>query len=245
MDGELQQELSDLVNGLESHTQSQIEPRAEAGPGPSTTQSASAGAGSISGRTLSKPPRKPSPFPGSLPGSSGGYIGTEGQSDWAIEREMEIMRLEEENASLRQMLSISEEVPVPEEPPAIPELGSPGLLSESRKGSITIEELESDAAREADEKQRAEMLNERLGAAEADQAAAVAAGGAGQVEMMTDVPVDIGGIQDTGVIDAGGDHGSGKRERPQLDASILGFEAGAPPENAIADEPEGDAPDAQ
>ena len=254
VDGELQSDLMDLVNGLESHPhlkQEHDSQQAEAGPGPSSSsQSASFGTGN--GRTLSKPPRKPNPFPGSLPGSSGGYIGTEGQSDWAIEREMEILRLEEENASLRNLLSISEEIPVMEEPQPIPELGlgSPEHTSESRKGSLTIEELEFDAAREADEKQRSIIMSERLASADSDQLKLIDGIGAGagagdrdgaggQVEMMTDTPGELGEIQDTGVVDSGGDHGgSGKRERPMITASMLGFEAGAPPEQAIVDEVE-------
>lgn len=252
VDGELQSDLMDLVNGLESHPhlkqeQESQQAEAEAGPGPSSS-SQSASFGTVNGRTLSKPPRKPTPFSGSLPGSSGGYIGTEGQSDWAIEREMEILRLEEENASLRNLLSISEEIPVPEEPQPIPELGlgSPENISESRKGSLTIEELEFDAAREADEKQRSIMLSERLASADSDQLRSIDGAGhgggdrdgaGGQVEMMTDTPGELGEIQDTGVVDSGGDHGgSGKRERPMITASMLGFEAGAPPEQAIVDE---------
>lgn len=240
VDGELQQELTDLVNGLEEHPQikaeqdEQRQQQAEAGPGPSTAATFA----SISGRsTMSKPPRKPNPFPGSLPGSSGGYIGTEGQSDWAIEREMEIFRLEQENASLRELLSIAKEIPVDEEPLVIPPMYSPEPIPlESRKGSLTIEELEEDATREAEEKRRAEMLAERLGKAEEDQVAA----GAGQVEMMTDAPGEVGaGGQDTGVVDAG-DQGSGKRPRPSLI-----FQSGTPPEQAIADETEPDTADAQ
>jgi hypothetical protein len=153
---------------------------------------------------------------------------------------MEILRLEEENASLRDLLSIAEEIPIQEEPQPIPELDSPEPLplSESRKGSLTIEELEFDAAREADEKQRTIMMSERLASADADQ---LMNGSGGQMEMMTDTPGELGEIKDTGpVLDSGRDHGgSGKRERPTITASLLGFEAGAPPEQAIVDEAEG------
>ena len=246
VDGELQSDLMDLVNGLESHPhlkqeqdQHRHQHQAEAGPGPSSQFASSLGySGTVNGRTLSKPPRKPNPFPGSLPGSSGGYIGTEGQSDWAIEREMEILRLEEENASLRNLLSISEEIPVPEETQPTPDLSSPEPISESRKGSITIEELEFDATRDEDERQRNAMMNERLASADADQLID-GEGAGGKVEMMTDTPGELGEIQDTGVVDSGGDHGgSGKRERPTITASMLGFEAGAPPEEAIVDDVE-------
>ncbi|KDR85558.1 hypothetical protein GALMADRAFT_132240 [Galerina marginata CBS 339.88] len=40
--------------------------------------------------------------------STAGYPGTEGRQDWAIERECEISRLEQENEELRQMLGIDE-----------------------------------------------------------------------------------------------------------------------------------------
>lgn len=37
-----------------------------------------------------------------------GYLGTEGRSDWALERESEIARLEKENEELRRLLGIDE-----------------------------------------------------------------------------------------------------------------------------------------
>lgn len=43
-------------------------------------------------------------------GSGGGYSGTQGRRDWALEREGEISRLEEENRMLRDMLGISNDV---------------------------------------------------------------------------------------------------------------------------------------
>ncbi|GMK57116.1 hypothetical protein CspeluHIS016_0309560 [Cutaneotrichosporon spelunceum] len=93
---------------------------------------------------------RPQAFPGFLPGSSGGYCGTDGQGDWALEREMEIQRLEEENRSLREMLGIAEEaaaVPSPEDEksPEIPE---------RRLSSLTVEDLEAGA-----EKERLESMN--------------------------------------------------------------------------------------
>lgn len=39
-------------------------------------------------------------------GTSGGYHGNEGRADWAIEREEEILRLEEENKMLRKLLGV-------------------------------------------------------------------------------------------------------------------------------------------
>lgn len=103
-------------------------------------------------KTIPRAPAKPTRFPGFLPGSSGGYAGTEGQADWALEREMEILRLEDENRALREMLGIAEEgkilrggegdgkkAKVEEEED-----------SQRRKSSLTMEELEADAALEAE-----------------------------------------------------------------------------------------------
>ncbi|WWC98023.1 hypothetical protein V866_004912 [Kwoniella sp. B9012] len=105
-----------------------------------------------------KAPNKPVHFPGFIPGQSGGYNGTEGQSDWALEREMEILRLEEENKALRDLLNISQDL-------KLPALGDQDIIEEgkedegvkspegerSRKSSLTIEELEAGAAMEADQ----------------------------------------------------------------------------------------------
>ncbi|XAO25050.1 hypothetical protein I312_103859 [Cryptococcus bacillisporus CA1280] len=108
--------------------------------------------GRQSKKTIPRAPAKPTRFPGFLPGSSGGYAGTEGQADWALEREMEILRLEDENRALREMLGIAEEgkilrggegdgkkAKVEEEED-----------SQRRKSSLTMEELEADAALEAE-----------------------------------------------------------------------------------------------
>ncbi|CAK9779930.1 hypothetical protein CC85DRAFT_287600 [Cutaneotrichosporon oleaginosum] len=96
-------------------------------------------------RPGARPPPRPQAFPGFIPGSSGGYFGTEGQSDWALEREMEIQRLEEENRALREMLGIAEEAasaPLPEEEKTSPE------LPERRLSTLTAEDLEADAEME-------------------------------------------------------------------------------------------------
>lgn len=108
--------------------------------------------GRQSKKTIPRAPAKPTRFPGFLPGSSGGYAGTEGQADWALEREMEILRLEDENRALREMLGIAGEgkilrggegdgkkAKVEEEED-----------SQRRKSSLTMEELEADAALEAE-----------------------------------------------------------------------------------------------
>lgn len=101
---------------------------------------------------IPRAPAKPTRFPGFLPGSSGGYAGTEGQADWALEREMEILRLEDENRALREMLGIAEEGKILR--------GGEGdgkkakveekEDSQRRKSSLTMEELEADAALEAE-----------------------------------------------------------------------------------------------
>ncbi|WVN87918.1 uncharacterized protein L203_103115 [Cryptococcus depauperatus CBS 7841] len=105
---------------------------------------------SASVQSIPQPPLKPARFPGFLPGSSGGYAGTEGQSDWALEREMEIQRLEEENKYLRKILDIARESSLPILPldpnPECRMIDSP---EQSRKSSLTVADLEADAAHEA------------------------------------------------------------------------------------------------
>jgi hypothetical protein len=241
VDGSLEEELSELVNGIENHPQIKSEQtQAEAGPGPSSLRPSTMNG--TTGRALTKPPRKPIPFPGSLPGSTGGYIGTEGNADWALEREMEILRLEEENASLREMLSIANELPVMDidipDPIVDPEDYSPEMGS--RKGSISVEELEADAAREADEAARTKMLSSKLGI---DARSIPSVGGPGeQVEMLTDAPAEVKEeVRDTGMVAVGGDSGTVKGGRPALSGSVLGFQSeGPPPEHVIADEAEGE-----
>lgn len=85
-----------------------------------------------------------------MPGSSGGYFGTEGQGDWALEREMEIQRLEEENRALREMLGIATDAP----PSPPPQQHSPIIGEDRRLSSLTIDELEADAEKEEAEKER-------------------------------------------------------------------------------------------
>jgi hypothetical protein len=249
VDGTLEEELCELVNGLESHPQIKQE-QAEAGPGPSSSLKAST-VGTTT-RTLSKPPRRPIPFPGSLPGSSGGYIGTEGHPDWAIEREMEIMRLEDENASLREMLSIANEIQI--EPvistPAVPE---PETITPpiSRKGSIAVEDLEADAAREAEELAHAEE-QARLMALEAemngngtgqlsamDIMAAQKEAANGRMEVLADAPGEVAENHDKSAFDTAKARASVTGKRPIVSGSVLGFQAGVPPpEHVIADDPD-------
>jgi hypothetical protein len=102
-----------------------------------------------SGARTQRPPRR-TQFPGFLPGSSGGYLGTEGQGDWAMEREMEIQRLEEENSALRQMLGIADEIAedAADEPHAEDEHPSP-VPGPHHRPSLTVEELEASAEQEA------------------------------------------------------------------------------------------------
>lgn len=67
---------------------------------------------------------------------------------------MEIQRLEEENKALREMLGIAEEVasedPEPEHDAADK---SPMIAPQRRPSAYTVEELEADAQKEADERE--------------------------------------------------------------------------------------------
>ena len=122
-------------------------------PPPSPSRSSSSGKKSV----IQRAPARPTPFPGFLPGASGGYIGTDGQADWSMEREMEILRLEEENHALRDMLAIAEEsAHMGGEDPLL--LGSEreklgGPVEVARKGSLTVEQLELGAEQEAAEQE--------------------------------------------------------------------------------------------
>jgi len=176
---------------------------------PSPTKSSSSGKkSSSSGKksVIQRAPARPTPFPGCLPGASGGYSGTEGQADWALEREMEILRLEDENRALREMLAIGEESAQisgngrisPEQEP------EPEPRIESRKSSLTIEELEAGAEQEAAEKE-----------ARANQPPGTGLGGG------------------AGVQGGGGGGGGG---RPVAYEGMLGFRPeSSPPEEAIDD----------
>ncbi|WVQ75551.1 hypothetical protein IAR50_005178 [Cryptococcus sp. DSM 104548] len=164
-------------------------------------------------KTLPRAPHKPPHFPGFLPGSSGGYAGTEGQADWALEREMEILRLEDENRQLREMLGIAEEskLPLPLTEHEVLEEGKEGEEeAHRRKSSLTVEELENDAALEA----------ERNDA---------------QAEMGLDLDqLQIRPDEDVKTEDAA-------PKRPLLVPSVLGFQTDTPPpESAIVDELDGD-----
>lgn len=127
---------------------------------------------------------------------------------------MEILRLEEENKSLREMLGISEELPPlqeePEEPPQ-----SPVPDETRRKSSLTVEELEAGAEKEAEMKLRAETV----GIAEAEGLVDGVAPGSGPVtQAQADSPL----------------------QRPVFNESVLGFQAQmTSPEEAIEDDEEG------
>ncbi|WWD21235.1 hypothetical protein CI109_105719 [Kwoniella shandongensis] len=186
--------------------------------------------------SLPRAPARPVPFPGSIPGSSGGYAGTEGQKDWAMEREMEILRLEEENKSLRELLKIAEEANLPASS-TDDNSGEGGVrsnsdvsedLPRSRKSSLTIEELEQGAALEADRKE-AEAAMDAFDDEHNDE---IRPGG------------DGGGREENhhGEDGQGGEeYQQDKPQRPILNESVLGFQADMPPpEQAIVDEPEGE-----
>lgn len=96
----------------------------------------------------SRSPRRAEPF-GFRSGATGGYFGTEGQGDWAMEREMEIQRLQEENRVLREMLGINREAEE-EEKEEIEEdkEEEEELASKRRMSSLTAEDLEADSEKE-------------------------------------------------------------------------------------------------
>ncbi|WRT69111.1 uncharacterized protein IL334_006095 [Kwoniella shivajii] len=180
-----------------------------------------------SGKALPRAPIKPIHFPGFIPGSSGGYNGTEGQSDWSLEREMEILRLEEENKSLREMLIIAEESKIPlsssellEEDEVEEKITSPNG-ERSRKSSLTIEELEAGAAMEADQLAESNRLRDN---------------GHSTSRHFDD---------DQKMHD---EHVEGGHEVPasaqEFRESVLGFETSErPPEEAIVDEPDAEGLD--
>jgi hypothetical protein len=127
-----------------------------------------------------------------------------------MEREMEIMRLEEENKALREMLAIAEELHstgIVEEEKKVEgeeEVGLVGTMS--RKGSLTVEELQASA--EAEEEERKMM------------------------EKMQPAMVDIGLEDDEkekGAVD-----GEGVKGKVETRESVLGFSTEvAPPEEVI------------
>jgi hypothetical protein len=131
-----------------------------------------------------------------------------------MEREMEILRLEEENKALRELLAIAEEtnnavIPdegVKDEDEEIVE----GFGAVSRKNSLTIEELEAGAEAE-------EMDRERMGTT----------GEAGLVKRKEGEEVQSNGVH----VEAGG-----PKENAAMKENVLGFSPDAtPPEEAIDD----------
>lgn len=193
---------------------------------PSPTKSISSGKkSSSSGGKKSviqrAPPRQPR-FPGFAPGSSGGYAGTNGQGDWALEREMEILRLEEENDALRELLAIAEESPaaqaVEEEIKEAVTPPSPTMEGQGRrKSSLTVEELSAGAEMEEAEKERA------VEAGLVDKEGNLLARNGGEGE----------GEPGTGL---GGGNGIGQgNQRPVLEDGALGITARVSPEHAIDD----------
>jgi hypothetical protein len=118
-------------------------------------------------RTLQRAPAKPSPFPGFVPGTNGGYSGTDGQGDWAMEREMEILRLEEENKSLREMLVIADESAEAVVDVDVEEAGEvePTRPTDRRKSSMTMEELEADAEKEQEQREGEQWVQDGADAA--------------------------------------------------------------------------------
>lgn len=171
---------------------------------------------------------------------------------------MEILRLEEENRALRELLSISQEIVVEDPVPAPTpkeEIEEDILKNAGRKGSLTVEELEDDAAREAEDIERMEVYNHHLqtlgdggdlpsgntglgmsasamnGSSDGSGMSIGEAGAAARAEMMKGGAV--GEVQDTGVIQSD----SGGSTSPTTRQNILGFQAGeGPPPDEVFDE---------
>ncbi|WVQ93188.1 hypothetical protein IAU59_000252 [Kwoniella sp. CBS 9459] len=231
---------------LQQQQQQQQQPRSASPPIPTRSTKSTKSAGSNgAGKPFPKAPNRPVHFPGFIPGSSGGYAGTEGQADWALEREMEIMRLEEENNALREMLAIAQEnqgnltsgeVDVDGDEEKDKAVESPSG-ERSRKSSLTVAELEADAAKDDRIREMDDGLNRagygvnpgkgvndgigRLGSPDADK----------QHEEW----------QEESSATSGSSIDPVKRDRE----SVLGFDTNGmpPPEEAIVDEPDAEAMD--
>ncbi len=220
-DFDLGNQIPGLLNLADSYERHASEPSSSSSPTSSSSKS-----NYSNGREIPRAPHRPRAFPGSLPGATGGYAGTEGQADWALEREMEIIRLEDENRALRELLAISEEsslaAPVvePEEEPKhspIPD------YSARRKSSLTIDELEADAEREEQAVKDREMF-------ERDLAGSLPRLPPTAIEKRTDFD-DLNVQRPLSPSLEGG----GPR-RPVMTGSVLGFQPQTPPpEQAIDD----------
>ncbi|EIW67088.1 hypothetical protein TREMEDRAFT_64957 [Tremella mesenterica DSM 1558] len=108
-------------------------------------------------------PKTPLQHQGFLPGSKGGYAGNEGQQDWALEREAEILRLEFENSELRKLLGLAEGSgsDVEEEAKHILDFAN-FEREDGRKKSLTIEELQADAEKEEEEAKLGVKLDQAM-----------------------------------------------------------------------------------
>ncbi|RXK38991.1 hypothetical protein M231_03721 [Tremella mesenterica] len=108
-------------------------------------------------------PKTPLQHQGFLPGSKGGYAGNEGQQDWALEREAEILRLEFENSELRKLLGLAEGSGSDVEEEAKHILDFENFeLEDGRKKSLTIEELQADAEKEEEEAKLGVKLDQAM-----------------------------------------------------------------------------------
>jgi hypothetical protein len=138
-----------------------------------------------------------------------------------MEREMEILRLEEENASLRQLLAIAEESPaadlVEEELKEEREHESPPIEPQGRrKSSLTVEELEAGA--EEEELARASLDRDMPGVQNV---------------------LDHGSHGPGTGLGGGGGVGGSEVLRPRLDQGALGFKPEAQEGSAIDDGQDG------
>lgn len=145
-----------------------------------------------------------------------------------MEREMEILRLEEENKSLREMLAIAEESPavqaIVEEVKDVSGPSTPdGLPGERRKSSLTIEELEAGAELEEQARERGEGQT-----------------GYQEDEIERGMTFNLAGMhpRQPGTGLGGGMGPQEGQQRPNLPESVLGFSAQGAPEEAIDDGPE-------
>ncbi|ORY28801.1 hypothetical protein BCR39DRAFT_559365 [Naematelia encephala] len=214
-------ELSHLANGGQPLSSS------DGSSSPPSSPSSSKSKKSV----LPRAPAKPTPFPGFVPGSTGGYAGTQGQGDWALEREMEIQRLENENRALRDMLGVSTDLsPIVEDiPTELPiEHGSPHSEQVSRKSSLTVEDLLEGAAMEQATAGRDSFRT--------DSSSPLAIGEEGHSGLPVPVPEGDGEATAAGVgTGLGGGGGITIRGRPLMTESVLGFSA-TPPEHVFEEE---------
>ena len=151
---------------------------------------------------------------------------------------MEILRLEEENKALREMLAIAEEATTKEvaEEMELPAEKGPESPLAPRKSSLTVEQLEAGAEQEEAETEERKRVIE---AGEIDEEALLKAQATSIVPGEGEQSPPGKSPPGTGL--GGGAGVTSAQQRPQLTQSVLGFTAGmTPPEEVIEDGPETD-----